>query len=193
MQVDVYDFDKTAVPYDSAMKYWYWCLARRPYLLLMLPWQLFWSALAFCRIISVPTYKKVCFRFVTFLNTKKTVTKFWDRHQKDVYPFFLPENRAKDRKCVLISASPDFLIKEIASRLNVDVCIASPHDERTGKLLGKVCRRDEKVNRLKAELPDAEVVNVYSDSVKHDSYIFALGENRYLAKKGELTRFDFQG
>jgi len=35
MQIDVYDFDKTAVPYDSAMKYWYWCLLHRPYLILL--------------------------------------------------------------------------------------------------------------------------------------------------------------
>jgi len=130
----------------------------------------------------------VCFRFVTFVNTKKTVAKFWDKHQKDVYPFFLPENRPADKKCVLISASPDFLINEIAKRMKVDLCIASPHDERTGKLLGKVCRREEKVNRLLAELPEAEVADVYSDSVKHDSYIFELGKNRYLAKKGDLTR-----
>ncbi len=186
MQVDVYDFDKTAVPYDSAMKYWYWCLFHRPYLLLIVPFQLIWSLLALMRIISVPTYKRGCFRFVSFVNTKKTVKKFWDKHQKDVYPFFLPQNRAKDRKCVLISASPRFLISEIAARMRVDYCIATDHDERTGRLLGKVCRREEKVNRFKALLPDAEVVCVYSDSVEHDRYIFELGKIKYLADKGEL-------
>ncbi|MDE5601284.1 MAG: haloacid dehalogenase-like hydrolase, partial [Clostridia bacterium] len=91
-----------------------------------------------------------------------------------------------DRKCVLISASPNFLIEEIAARLKVDYCISSLHDERNGKLIGKVCRRDEKVNRFKELLPNAEVCDVYSDSVKHDKYIFSLGKKRFLAKKGTL-------
>lgn len=189
MNIDVYDFDKTVVPYDSAMKYWYWCLLHRPYLVLILPFQIFWSLLALTRIISVPTYKKGCFRFVSLLNTSKTVNKFWDKHEKDVYKFFLPENRNSDRKCVVISASPAFLIEEIARRLDVDYCIATNHSEKTGKLLGKVCRREEKVARLKKLLPDAEVYDVYSDSKEHDKYIFELGKNRYLAVKGELQKF----
>lgn len=190
MKVDIYDFDKTAVPYDSAMRYWHWCLLHRPYLIVLLPFQLFWGMLAFLRIIPVPVYKRACFRFVRLLNTKKTVSKFWDKHQKDVYPFFLPENRNADRKCVLISASPNFLIDEIAARLKVDFCIASAHDEKSGKLLGKVCRRDEKVNRLTALLPDAEVCDVYSDSLEHDKYIFSLGKRCFLAAKGKLTEIE---
>ena len=27
MQVDIYDFDKTVVPFDSALKYWGFCMA----------------------------------------------------------------------------------------------------------------------------------------------------------------------
>lgn len=189
MQVDVYDFDKTVVPYDSAMKYWYWCLLHRPYIIVILPFQLFWSLLALMRIISVPTYKKGCFRFVSLLSTKKTVQKFWDRHEKDVYDFFRPENRDKTRKCVVVSASPAFLIEEICRRLKVDYCIATRHDEKTGKLLGKVCRREEKVARLYELLPDAEVENVYSDSLEHDKYLFDLGKRHYLAKKGTLKEF----
>lgn len=188
MLIDIYDFDKTVVPYDSAMKYWQWCLLHRPYLLLLLPCQLIWGFLAMARIISIPTFKKGCFRFVTLLNTKKTVKKFWDKHEKDVYPFFRPENRDKTKKCAVISASPDFLISEIARRLEVDYCIATLHDEKTGKLLGKVCRREQKVERLKELLPDAQVENVYSDSLEHDRYIFELGKNCYIATKGILNK-----
>ena len=186
MQIDVYDFDKTVVPYDSAMKYWYWCLFHRPYIIIILPFQIFWSLLALMRIISVPTYKKGCFRFVCLLNTKKTVQKFWDKHEKDVYPFFRPENRVKTRKCAVVSASPDFLICEIARRLDVDFCIATHHDEKTGKLIGEVCRCEQKAVRFKELLSDAEVENVYSDSLDSDKPLFMLGKHCYLANKGEL-------
>ena len=113
MKVDVYDFDKTVVPYDSAMRYWHWCLLHRPYIIIILPFQIILSLLALLKIISVPTYKKGCFRFVSLLGTKNTVRKFWDSHEKDVYPFFRPENRDGSRKCAVVSASPDFLIREI--------------------------------------------------------------------------------
>jgi len=188
MQIDVYDFDKTVVPYDSAMKYWHWCLLHRPQLLLILPFQIIWSLLALLRIISVPTYKKGCFRFVSLLNTEKTVRKFWDKHQKDVYPFFLPENRDGSRPCVIISASPYFLISEIAQRLGADYCIATNHDAKTGKLIGQVCRREQKIVRLKELLPDAQIVDVYTDSIEHDKFILDAGQNRYIAKKGVLTK-----
>ena len=61
--------------------------------------------------------------------------------EKDVYPFFRPENRDGSRKCAVVSASPDFLIREICERMKVDYCIATRHDERTGKLLGSVGSR----------------------------------------------------
>ena len=189
MKIDVYDFDKTVVPYDSAMRYWHWCLLHRPYIIIILPFQIILSLLALCKIISVPTYKKGCFRFVSLLSTKNTVRKFWDSHEKDVYPFFRPENRDGSRKCAVVSASPDFLIREICERMKVDYCIATRHDERTGKLLGSVCRREQKVERLREALPDAEVECVYSDSLEHDRYIFDLGKRRYLASKGKLTLF----
>lgn len=190
MQVDVYDFDKTVVPYDSAMKYWYWCLFHRPYIIVILPFQILWSLLALLKIISVPTYKKGCFRFVSLLNTKNTVRKFWDKHIADVYPFFLPENRDPSRKCAVVSASPAFLIEDVCRRLKVDYCIATDHDEKNGKLIGKVCRREEKVSRFLQLLPDAQVENVYSDSLEHDKYLLSLGAHRFLARKGTLTEIE---
>jgi hypothetical protein len=130
--------------------------------------------------------------FVSLINTDKTVKKYWDKHQKDIYDFFKPENRDPNRKVVLISASPDFLIEEIAKRMKIDYCIASPHSKKNGHLLGKVCRKEEKVRRLNEILPDVEVENVYSDSIDHDRYIFALGRHCYLATKGNLEEIDFE-
>ena len=144
------------------------------------------------KILPVPIFKKIAFNFVSLINTEKTVKKYWDKHEKDIYDFFKPENRDPSHKSVLISASPDFLIEEIAKRMQIDYCIASPHSRKNGHLLGKVCRKDEKVRRLNEILPDVEVENVYSDSLDHDRYIFALGKHCYLANKGELKEIDFE-
>lgn len=190
MKVDIYDFDKTAIPYDSALHYWFWSMAHRPWTLILLPFQLFWGSLMLTKIISVPTFKKVAFNFVSLINTEKSVKKYWDKHEKDIYDFFKPENRNPDRKTVLISASPDFLIKEIAKRLNVDYCIASPHNAKNGHLVGTLCRESAKVKLFQEQFPDAEVEDVYSDSLDHDKYIFALGKRCFLATKGNLKEID---
>ncbi len=190
MKVDIYDFDKTAIPYDSALHYWFWSMLHRPWTLVLLPFQLFWGTLMLLKIIPVPVFKKIAFNFVSLINTQKSVKAYWDKHEKDIYDFFKPENRHPDRKTVIISASPDFLIKEIASRMKVDYCIASPHSEKSGHLIGTLCRRDKKVQLFREALPDAEVEDVYSDSLKHDKYIFALGKRCFHAQKGTLTEID---
>lgn len=186
MKVDIYDFDKTAIPYDSALHYWFWSMLHRPWTLILLPFQLFWGMLMIVKLLPVPVFKKIAFNFVSLINTEKSVKKYWDKHEKDIYDFFRPENRNPDRKCVIISASPDFLIKEIAARMKVDYCIASPHSEKNGHLTGMLCRRENKVTMFRQLLPDAEVEDVYSDSLEHDKYILALGKRRFLAKKGVL-------
>ena len=75
--------------------------------------------------------------------------------------------------------------------MKIDYCIASPHSKKNGHLLGKVCRKEEKVRRLNEILPNVEVENVYSDSIDHDRYIFALGKHCFLAQKGKLEEIDF--
>lgn len=58
MKVDIYDFDKTAIPYDSALHYWFWSMAHCPWTLVLLPFQLFWGFLMVTKILPVPVFKK---------------------------------------------------------------------------------------------------------------------------------------
>lgn len=184
-KIDLYDFDKTIVPFDSALKYWGFCMAHCPWTLVLFPFQFAWGMMMLTHIISTETCKKYCFWYIRMIDNPKVVKKFWDKYECKVAEWFKPENRK--RPCCIVSASPDFLIEEIAKRLNVEYCITSKHDPKGGLLIGKVCKKAEKVRRFKELLPDAEVVNVYSDNLKSDKYIFALGEKQYLVKKGEIT------
>lgn len=187
MQVDLYDFDKTAVPFDSAMRYWGFCMLHCPWILILLPLQFIWGVMMGLRIISVETCKRWCFCYIVFINNEKIVKKYWDKYERSVYDWFLPSNRP--RTSVLISASPDFLIDEIAQRLGVEYCICTRHNPKSGKMIGAVCRKAEKVRRFRDLLPDAEVVDVYSDNPVSDKYIFELGKRCLLARKGELVEF----
>ena len=188
IEVDMSDFDKTAIPFDSQLKYWGYCMLHNPWIILMLPFQFIWGVMMLTRIISVKTCKRVAFWFANFINNKRNVEKFWDKYEKQVYDWFRPENR-NDRKVVLISASPDFLIEEIARRMGVDYCIATTMSKRY-TMVGEICRKNEKVVRLKKQLPNIVVKDVYSDSVNSDKYIFNLGERCFHATKGELKEIE---
>lgn len=183
-QVDLYDFDKTLLPFDSGFRYWGYCMLHNPWILIFLPIQCFIGTLMGLKIYPINQFKKVCFFYVNFIDNEKNVKKFWDKYEKSIYEQF----KNRPRESVIISASPSFLIEEIANRLGFEYCITSIHDMKTGKLTGKVCRRAEKVRRLNETLTDIEVIDVYSDSIKSDKYIMSLGNRAILVgRKGKLT------
>lgn len=192
MDLDIYDFDKTVVPFDSGSTFLIFCFLRYPYLWLLLPYYMVAALLFGLHILSLAQFKKHIFLFVRFVPLEKAVKAFWDRHEKDVFEWFLPENRA--RYTVVISASPDFLLKEIAERLKIDTLLCTHHDAKSGTLLGENCRGEEKVRRFYEIFPkDAAVQCVYSDSYRHDRPIFSLGKQCFhIEKDGTRTPFDYK-
>ncbi len=191
MDLDIYDFDKTIVPFDSGSTFLLFCVRKYPYLILLLPFYLVLGALYGLRIIGLDRFKRHIFAAVRFIPLEKAVRAFWDKHERDMFPWFLPERRA--RYTVVISASPDFLLREIAERLKIDVLLCTRHDAHTGTLLGKNCRGEEKVRRFQEAFPDgAHVCTVYSDSYRHDRPIFSLGERCvHIEKDGTQTEFSY--
>lgn len=192
MCLDIYDFDKTIVPYDSGSTFLIFCFLRYPYLWLLLPYYTVAALLLGLHILSLAQFKKHIFLFVRFIPLEKAVKAFWDKHEKDVFEWFRPENR--ERYTVVISASPDFLLKEIAERLQVDTLLCTHHDPKNGTLLGENCRGEEKVRRFyEVFSKDTAVICVYSDSYRHDRPIFSLGTQCFhIEKDGTRTPFGYK-
>lgn len=189
-QIDIYDFDKTIVPFDSGSLFWGYSMLHYPWIILFLPFQAVLALFMIIKVIDFTIFKKYFFCFVMFIPLKKAVKGFWDRHENQVHKWFF--NRK--RYCVVISASPDFLLGEIQKRLGFDELICTRHNAKTGAIIGKNCRDEEKVNRL-FELynkDDIEVIDVYSDSIKHDKPIFSLGKNCYHIVKGKKVPFEIK-
>lgn len=191
MELDIYDFDKTVVPFDSGSTFLIFCFLHYPYLLLLLPYYAVMGLLLGLHLVSLAQFKKHIFLFVRFVPLKKAVKAFWDKHEKDVFPWFLPENRT--RYTVVISASPDFLLTEIACRLKIDTLLCTRHNPKTGTLIYENCRGEEKVRRFYEAFPTgAEVQCVYSDSYRHDRPIFSLGKRCFhIEKDGTRTEFTY--
>ena len=189
MEIDIYDFDETLFPFDSGSRFAFYCALRYPWTIICLPIIAVGFILLQLRLISFTNFKKTCFMFVPLVPLNRAVKGFWDKYEGEVHKWFLE----RKRECVVISASPDFLLEEIAKRLPIKNLICTRHSRKTGIIIGENCRDTEKVRRFREAFPDAKVIDVYSDSLKHDKPIFSLAQGQcYQVVKGELVPFDFK-
>lgn len=188
MDLDIYDFDKTLVPFDSGSRFIAYCLLHYPWIWICAPVILCAALLWVLHIISFTGLKKICYIFVPLIPLEKAVKNFWDIHEKQVYPWF----KERQREEVVISASPDFLLEEIAKRIGIRHLICTRHNRKTGIIIGENCRDEEKVRRFRAQFPEAVVQDVYSDSYTHDRPIFSLANGQcYHIEHGKRVKFNY--
>ena len=189
-EVDIYDFDHTVFSLDSGSLFYLYCLVHNPWIIVLLPFQLITGLFYVLHFYDLTREKSFFFQYIRLINLEKNVRGFWDRHEKDIFPWFKTEKR--ERPAVIISASPEFLLREICNRLGVEHLIATRHDPKTAVLIGRNCKIEEKVRRFQEEFGDCRVVCVYSDDLKNDRPIFALGERCFrVLKNGERQEFRF--
>ena len=188
MEIDIYDFDKTIIPFDSGSRFVLYCMIHYPWCLLMLPIILMAVVLMVIKVISFTAFKSICFMIVRFIPKEKAVKKFWDKYEHEVHTWF----KKRPRYSVVISASPDFLLNDISARLGFDTLICTRHNPKNGAITGKNCRGEEKVRRLYEIFgkDSIKVIDVYSDSLYHDRPIFSLATGKcYNIVRGEKKEF----
>lgn len=182
--MNVYDFDKTIYPNDSATDFWWFCLRRHPRVLGVLPG----TAAVFFRSLGKPgihgALKESMYSFLPEIpDIQGEVRAFWDSHLDRIYPWYLQRQRTDD---LVISASPAFLVGEACRRLGI-ACMATDMDPASGKLRGPNCRREEKVRRYREAWGQTPVEEFYSDSFS-DRPMMELAESAYLMKKGAVAQ-----
>lgn len=185
MKANLYDFDKTVFPTDSETIFWLFCLRKQPGLIRFLPSQIVCMLRFSLKLGDTDKMKSKLFGFLKAVDSEKLVKQFWDENLIKIYPFFL--TRDTGLPTVVCSASPEFLLQPICERLGVEKLIGTKMNPKTGEIQGHNCKGKEKVLRIKAEIPDHSFYCVYSDSIKHDGPILALGERTFKATKGNLT------
>ena len=102
--MNVYDFDKTIYPNDSATDFFWFCVRRHPFALLVLPA----AALTALAHLGKPGLRgAVKERIYAFLrhvpDVSAAVSAFWDEKLGKIYPWYLARRREDD---VILSASP---------------------------------------------------------------------------------------
>ena len=120
---------------------------------------------------------------------EKELARFWDRHMKNVEKWYLDIQREDD---VIISASPEFLVKVCCERLGIKHVMASRVDPKTGKYYGLNCYGAEKPKRFDEYFGSekrAEIENFYSDSYS-DAPLAVIAKMAYLVKKHTPIEWD---
>ena len=139
--------------------------------------------------LSLIDKEKLKISFFSFLksfdNIDELVTDFWNKHGNKIKEFYLKRDHSND---IIITASPEFLIKPIADKLQVKGLIGSIVDKSTGVFLQKNCKGLEKVKRFYEKYNEGvKIIDVYSDSY-NDQPLFDIGMNNYLVKGNKIKK-----
>ena len=99
--------------------------------------------------------------------------------ESNIADWYLAQKRDDD---LIISASPEFLLRPITEKLGVQL-IATRMDSRTGRITGNNCHDSEKISRFLRDYPNGSVDVFYSDSLS-DSPMAWFASKAFLVKEG---------
>lgn len=175
-----YDFDGTIYAGDSTVDFYAYCLRKHPRLLASLPRNVI-SAVAFAigRLSRSEFKSRFLASFLPFVDASAEAEEFWDGHARRMRKWYLDQ---RDRDDMVLSASPEFLLRPICSRLGVRL-VATEVDPSTGMLLGPNMRGEEKVRAYRGLYGDEVPEEFYSDSLS-DEPMMLYARRAYLVRRG---------
>ncbi len=185
--MNVYDFDDTIYNGDSTRDFVKWCMKKHPKALLSLPRTGIYTLRYYLFHIGTKTeFKEKMYGFLKACDGERDVERFWAEKLGGIKGFYRETHRDDD---VIISASPEFLLKPLEEKLKITV-IASKVDIHTGEYTGLNCYHAEKVNRFRELYPDSQIDDFYSDSYS-DEPLALLAKRAFIVDGEKLIDWDF--
>lgn len=181
--MNVYDFDGTVYDGDSTVDFYFYCLRRRPRIAVYA----FRQALAILRhaagAMDTTRMKEEFFSFLPALgDAEKLAVSFWEARRGKVKGWYLEQKRESD---VVVSASPEFLLRPVCESLGIEPPVATRMDPGSGRIRGRNCKGAEKVPRFAERFPEGRIEKFYSDSLS-DAPLAELAREAFLVKKNAL-------
>lgn len=185
--INAYDFDETIYDGDSSVDFYLYCLKRKPSLIIFAPVQILGVGLYILKIKNKDYMKEKIFSFLKKIdNVDDYVYDFWDKNYIKIKPFYLKQ---KEKSDVIISASPEFLLKPLEKKLKIDRIIATKVNKSTGRFESKNCHDYEKINRFEELYKKNSIKKFYSDSIKADKAMLEYAEEGYVVTKDKITQY----
>ena len=184
--MNAYDFDKTIYKRDSSVTFYLWCVKRYPRIARR------WPRLARdfveykTRHITKHMFMERLYQYLHDVpDVHAEVDQFWNEHEDDMRIWYKRQWHMDD---LIISASPEFLIRPIAQRLGVRNVLASPLNPDTGLYEGERCHGEGKVRAFRRAYPHARLERFYSDSLS-DTPMALIAKKAYLVTGERLTEW----
>lgn len=182
--MNIYDFDGTIYDGDSTADFIKYCASRYKKAIITAPVTAGAFALFALNVYTKTQFKEKMYRFLRYIpDIDNAVNDFWDKHEKNIFSYYHENKKSDD---IIISASPEFLLRPICERLGISRLIASRVDKHTGKYTGKNCWGDEKVIRLYDEYGISHCTEFYSDSLS-DTPLAEIADKAFIVKNNNLS------
>jgi len=182
--MNVYDFDNTIYRGDSSVDFFFYCILNYPRCLKKMPRIIMGILQYMFKMIDTREFKEVFFVFLNELSDiDEVLSDFWDKNEKKIKRWYYEKQEEED---LIISASPDFLLRPIVKRLGIKDVIATNMDKKTGKISGNNCKAQEKVARYKAQFGEVPIGKFYSDS-RSDIWLAQMAKQAFLVR-GKIVK-----
>lgn len=187
--MNVYDFDQTIYRGDSTVDFYFYCMRHKPLMLRSVPGTVGAFALYQGKLWNKTQFKQQMYRFLTAIgDPEMIVDRFWRSHIKNIKPWYIESTRRDDD--VVISASPEFLLKPACDQLGIRYLMASRVDAHTGRYTGVNCWGEEKVRRFREVFGEtADIDSFYSDSLS-DTPLARLAQTAWIVRGDELITWN---
>ena len=183
--MNIYDFDKSLIDGDSTAAFLKFSFRKHPGLVRFLPGMGIAAANYYLLKRGTKTQMKQKFyKVFTGYDPEALLEEFWDRQQKKIFPWYKSQQEETD---IVISASPEFLLKPICQRLGIRHLIASRVDPKTGVYTGLNCWGPEKPVRLKEEMGITHCRKFFSDSYSDQPLADIADEAFLILKDGTIA------
>ncbi len=179
--MNVFDFDKTIYHVDSTFGFFRYAMRKRPSLRRYLPKVAAGAFMYFLHIGDRDKAKGLFMSYFEGLEDLSLIEQYWDEHISGIYPWYLQMQQEDD---LVISASAEQIVGPACRRLGIRNLIATRMDPATGKLLGKNCKGQQKVEEFRRVYGDARIDRFYSDSLSDTPLALLAGES-YLIVNGK--------
>ncbi len=187
--MNVYDFDKTIYDGDSTFDFYMFCLRKHADIILLVPSLIFAFAKFYIFKKGTKTeFKQTMYRFLTKCDAHKEARLFWKKNVDKIKIFYLGQHEDDD---VIISASPEFLLKPVCDALNIRYLISSKVDPSSGEYDGINCHGEEKVRRFYEIFGENTVIDEFYSDSKSDTPLAKLARSAFTVNKNDITKWNF--
>lgn len=183
--MNVYDFDDTIYSGDSTRDFYGFCIRKKPIAVFKFP--LMTAILYIMGRKQKQEFKSKFYSFLTFFdNVDEVVSEFWEQQDKNIKKWYREKHKEDD---VIISASPDFLLRPECEKLGIKNLIASEVDKKRGICTGINCWGEEKVSRFEEMFKAEDIDEFYSDSLS-DAPMAGLAKQAYIVRGESLILWE---